>query len=212
MKFHQSLGPNPRVVRMFIEEKGLNIDSVEVDIMSGENRQADYLKKNPTGGSPALETDEGQFITEITAVCEYLEELNPTPILIGATPLERAETRMWTRRIDLGIIEPLTNGFRYSEGLGLFESRLHCIPAAADDLKQTAQEQLAWLNGLMDGKDFIAGNRFTLADILLYAFIDFGRNVGQAYDRAELTNIAAWEDRVASRPSVEASKHDAERG
>lgn len=212
MKFHQSLGPNPRVVRMFIQEKGLDIEDVEVDIMAGENRQPEYLKKNPSGGSPALETDDGQFLTEITAICEYLEELHPSPALIGSNAWERAETRMWTRRVDLQFVEPLTNGFRYSEGLGLFEGRMHCIPAAGDDLKQIAQEQLAWLNDQIEGKDYLAGDRFTLADILLYAFVDFGAGVGQPYDRDALSNIASWQDRVAARPTAASSKHAAEAG
>src|SRR5690606_40583367 len=125
---------------------------------------------------PCLELDDGTFVSEITAICEYVEEKHPTPPLIGTTPEERAVTRMWTRRIDLNIIEPMSNGFRYGEGLALFQNRIHVIPQAADDLKAIAREKIAWLDGLMGGRSFVAGERFTLADILLYAFLDFGKS------------------------------------
>ena len=117
MKLYQSVGPNPAVVKMFIAEKGMDVPREEVDIRGGENRQDDFLKINPRGQSPALVTDGGQLVTEITAICEYLEEVQPSPALIGTTPEERGETRMWTRRIDLGICEPMANGFRFSEGI-----------------------------------------------------------------------------------------------
>ena len=143
MRLYNSIGPNPRVVRMFMAERGIDLPKVEVDIRGGENRQAPYLQKNPAGQSPALELDDGTVIAEITAICEYLDEITPGPSLIGATPQERAETRMWTRRIDLNIVEPMANGFRYSDGLKMFQNRLHCIPQAADDLKQSTQEKLS---------------------------------------------------------------------
>lgn len=204
MKFYNSIGPNPRVVKMFMAEKGLDIPRVEIDLMAGENRQATYGKVNPSGTMPALEIDEGVVLAEITAICEYLEELHPEPPLIGSTPMQRAETRMWTRRIDLGIVEPMTSGFRYSQGLRMFESRLHCIPQAADDLKAIAQEKLAWLDRLIAGRQWIVGDRFTLADILLYCFLDFGAQVGQPIN-PDNKNIAAWFERAKARPSAAAS-------
>jgi glutathione S-transferase len=118
MKFYNSIGPNPRAVRMFIAEKGLTIPTVEVDLMKGENRQGPYTQKNTAGQMPCLELDDGTTVSEITAICEYLEDIHPTPALIGASPKEKAETRQWARRIDLNICEPM-NGFRYS-GLPLF--------------------------------------------------------------------------------------------
>jgi glutathione S-transferase len=204
MKFYNSIGPNPRVVNMFMAEKGLDIEKVTVDLMAGENRQDTYAKVNPSRTMPALEVDEGVVVAEITAICEYLEELHPTPPLIGATPMQRAETRMWTRRIDLGIVEPMTNGFRYSQGLRLFQNRIRCIPQAADDLKAIAQEKLSWLDGLIAGRQWVVGDRFTLADILLYCFLDFGGQVGQPLN-PENKNIAAWFDRAKARPSAAAT-------
>ncbi len=204
MKFYNSIGPNPRVVKMFMAEKGLDIARHDVDLMAGENRQAPYVAKNPAGQMPALELDDGFVLSEVTVICEYLEEIHPAPRLIGSNPLERAETRMWVRRIDLNIVEPMANGFRFSQGLALFKDRMHCIPQAADDLKAIAQERLAWLDGLVQGRAWIAGERFTLADILLFCFLDFGAGVGQPL-KADNANIIAWFERVKARPSAGAS-------
>jgi len=190
MKLYNSIGPNPHVVRMFIAELGLNLEMVEIDLMAGENRQEAHLKRNPSGQMPALELDDGQCLAEITVICEYLDEINGYSDLIGKTPEDRAETKMWVRRIDLQIIEPLTNGFRYSEGYELFKERLHLIPQAADDLKAIAQERLKWLDGQLEGKQYICGDRLTLADIMLYCFLNFGATVGQAINE-ENKNIAA---------------------
>ena len=135
MQLYNSLGPNPRVVRMFLIEKGLELPFLEVDLAGGENRQEPYLAKNPGGQLPALELDDGAVIAEITAICEYLEDSNPSPALIGSTPEEKAETRMWVRRCDLNVCEPMANGFRFAEGLELFRNRMRCLPEAADGLK-----------------------------------------------------------------------------
>jgi glutathione S-transferase len=204
MKLFDSIGPNPHVVKMFMAEKGIDLPRHRIDLMKGENRQPPYNGINPHGTTPALEIEEGMIIAEITAICEYLEELHPLPALIGETPMQRAETRMWTRRIDLNIVEPMTNGFRYSEGLAMFQSRVHCIPAAAADLKAIAQEKLSWLDGLIEGREFVSGDRFTLADILLYCFLDFGIQVGQTLN-PDNKNIAAWFERVKARPSTATS-------
>ena len=205
MKFYTGMGPNPRTVRIFMAEKGIEIPLEQVDLLAGENRRPPYTDKNPAGQLPCLELDDGSFLSEITAICEYLEEIQPEPPLIGTTPEERAQTRMWTRRIDLNILEPLANGFRFGEGLGIFKDRIHVIPQAADDLKQIAREKLEWLNGMIEGREFIVGDRFTLADVLLFGFLEFGATVGQPLD-ARLDNLQGWYTRVASRPSIEASK------
>ncbi len=120
------------------------------------------------------------MLAEVTAICEYVDEKKKdTPSLIGDTPEERAKTRMWTRRIDLNIVEPALNGFRFSQGLKLFENRVRCIPEAADALKATAQDKLKWLDGLMGGNPFVGGNKLTMADIMLFTFVDFMGTVGQ---------------------------------
>ncbi len=204
MKLYSSIGPNPRVVRMFLAEKGMEVPLENVDLLGGENRRGAYLEKNPAGQLPCLELDDGTFLSEIIPICEYLEERQPEPPLVGATPEERAITRMWVRRIDLNIVEPMAAGFRYSEGLPIFKDRMRTIPQAADDLKALGQEKLAWLDGLCAEREWICGDRFTLADVFLYAFLEFGASVGQSPD-GKLGWIPGWLARVAARPSAQAT-------
>ena len=208
MKLHNSLGPNPRIVRMFAIEKGAELEAVEVDLMSAENRQPAFLAKNPSGQLPALELDDGSFLSEVTAICEYLDEKCGGPGLVGANAEERAEARMWTRKLDLNIAEPMANGFRYAEGLELFKDRLRTMPQAADDLKATAQDWLDKLDGWLDGKNYVCGERLTIADIFLFGMLDFFASVGQPV-RSELKNVSAWFARMSDRPSAEQSLHPA---
>jgi glutathione S-transferase len=203
MKFYNSIGPNPHVVRMFMAEKGLKIETADVDLMAGDNRKDAHLARNPHGQMPTLELDDGSFVSEILAICEYLEDTHPNPPLIGADAKEKAEARMWTRRIDLNICEPMANGFRFSQGLGLFKKRIVTVPEAADGLKKIAQDRLGWLDGQLAGKEFVCGKRFTLADVLLYCFLDFGNAVGQPLN-PDNKNVAAWFARVKERPSAKA--------
>jgi glutathione S-transferase len=188
---------------MFMAERGIKLPTIDVNIRGGENREAPYLAKNPAGQTPALELDDGTYLTEITAICEYLDEITPGASLLGATPEQRAETRMWVRRIDLNIVVPGLDGFRFAEGLKMFQNRVHCIPQAADDLKLIAQRNLRWLDGLMAGKTYVCGERFSLADIFLFCFVDFLASVRQPLDPA-LTTIAAWFARMKERPSAAA--------
>ena len=161
------------------------------------------MKLNPTGTSPALELDDGSILSEITAICEYLVDKEGGSSLIGTTPEERAETRMWSRRIDLGILENLANGFRFSEGLPIFKDRIPTLPDAADGLKAIAQEKISWLDGQLEGKEYVCGSRFSMADVLLFCFLEFGGQVGQPLNEAN-KNIMGWYERVAARPSAAA--------
>ena len=204
MLFYDSVGPNPQIVRVFAAERGVALPSTKVDLRGGENRQPAYMAKNPSGQLPCLELDNGLVIAEITAICEYLDELGAAgSSLIGNTPEQRAETRMWVRRIDLNILEPLANGFRFAEGLKLFQSRIRTIPQAADDLKLLAKEKIAWLNGLLEGRQWVCGDRLTLADLLLYVFLEFGAAVGQKVDPAN-TNVLRIIEQVKARESAKA--------
>ena len=203
MKLINSVGPNPHVVRMFAAERGITLQTEDIDLMAGENRQSDFMKKNPAGQSPCLALDNGDYLSEITAICEYLDEVSPGNSLIGSTPEERAETRMWTRRVDLNICEPLTNGFRFSEGLPIFRDRIVTVPEAAEGLKRIAQDRLTWLDGQLAGKTYICGDRLCLADILLYCFLAFGSAVGQPLN-PENKNVQAWFDRMGAKPSAAA--------
>jgi len=203
MKLYNSIGPNPHVVRMFIQELGIDLESVEVDLMAGENRQQDHLTRNPSGQMPTLELDNGDFISEITVICDFLDEQQGYTDLIGKTPEDRAETRMWTRRIDLQIVEPLTNGFRFSEGHDFFKDRLRLIPQAADDLKTLAQERITWLDEQIKDKEFICGDRFSLADIMFYCFLNFGTTVGQPLNE-DNKNVVNLYNKIHSRQSASA--------
>ncbi len=208
MRMYDSFGPNPRALRMYLHEKGLALPTIDVDLLGAENRRAPYTDKNPGGQVPALELDDGRVLGETVAIFEYLDETHPTPPLVGRTPEERAETRQWQRRVELKITEHLYNGFRFAEGLALFTPRMRVLPEAADGLKATAQDNLKWLDGILAGKQFVAGDRFTVADIILYCALDFGRGVNQPLDPS-LTNVAAWFARIGARPSAKASLHPA---
>jgi glutathione S-transferase len=201
MKLYQSVGPNPRVVTMFIAEKGISIPRQFLDIQKGENRTPEFLKLNPSGGTPFLALDNGAHVSESLAICEYLDETQDGPKLVGATPEERAETRMLARRLDQAIVVPMTNGFRSAEGLKMFETRMLCVPEAAAGNKAYARDGMAQIDGVLAGKNYLAGDRFSLADILLFCWIDFGGMVGQPIPD-DCAALKAWHTRVAARPSA----------
>lgn len=201
-----ALSPAPRALRMFLIEKGRSIPRRNVDVFSGENRQAPYLAHNPAGQTPALLLDDGRCVAEAVAIMEYLEELHPAPALIGTTAEERAATRQWQRRVELNITENIHNAYHYAEGLARFQGRIPVAPEAAKGLKRIAQDRLAWLDGMLESHAFIAGERFSIADLWLYVWLDFAGSVRQPFDRA-LRTITPWFKRVAARPSAEASLH-----
>ena len=208
MQLYDSFGPNPRAMRMFLAEKGITIPKKDIDLMKAENRKPPYTDRNPGGQLPALELDNGQCIGETVAIWEYLEEKHPTPALIGTNAEERAEARQWQRRVELNITEHLYNGFRYAEGAELFKNRIRILPEAAPGLKAVVQDRLKWLDGLLEGKEYIAGKRFTIADIILFCALDFGGSVGQKIDPS-LKNVNAWFNRVGARASAKSSLHPA---
>ena len=205
MKLFNSMGPNPHIVRIYAAELGVAFDEVEeIDLMAGDNRKPEYLQHNPAGQLPAVVLDNGAIISEITAICEYLDETTDGQTLMGNTAAERAHTRMWTRRVDLGICEPMVNGFRYAEGMAIFKDRMVTVPEGADGLKSVAQSKLAWLDEQMaDGREFVAGSAVSLADVLLFGMLAFAANVGQPLN-ADHKRVGAWFERMAARPSAAA--------
>ena len=203
MKLFDGLGPNPQVVRMFLAELGMEIETVKVDIMAGENREEGHLNRNPMGQLPTLELDDGSYLAEITAICEYLDDLKGGTDLIGTNPEERAVTRMWTRRISLNICEAMTTAFRGAEGHQFFKDRLRTFPESADEFKAQARENLSLLDVQVGGKEFICGENFTLADIMLFCFLNFGSTVGQEIN-PESKNILRWFEKVGKRSSASA--------
>jgi glutathione S-transferase len=206
MLLFDALSPAPRTVRMYLAEKAIALPVQQVDVFAGDNRKPPYLAFNPAGQTPALLLDDGTCIGESVAIWEYLEELHPDPPLIGATPAQRAETRQWQRRIELNVTENIHNAYHYAEGLARFRDRIPVAPDAADGLKRVAQDRIAWLDAMLDGHAFMVGDRFTVADIWLYVWLDFADSVGQPFRRG-LRNIAPWFERVAARPAAGASLH-----
>lgn len=204
MKFYNSFGMNPRLVRMFADEKGIRLDSVTLDLFAGENRRPPYTDKNPMGQTPMLELDNGTCLAETGAICEYLEDQHPEPALIGSTPEEKANTRMWWRRVEINICVPMVHAFYYKEGYDLFKDRVHCIPEAAEGLKTKAHKALEWLDGELSDRDYVAGDKFTVADICMFTYTDLLRNGGQPLDASQ-SNFGRWFERVSTRPSAEAS-------
>lgn len=205
MKLYDAAGPNPRVVRMFLLEKSLEIPTAVMVLGTGENRSPAHLARNPLGQVPVLETDSGACISETTAICEYLEEIYPEPPLIGRSADERGETRMWTRRVDLMICEPVMYGFRFGPvGSRLSGGRFPMEPRAADAMQAVARANLAWFDSQLVDRSFLCGDRFSLADVLLYCFLQYGIEVGQAL-QPEWTALADWHDRVGARPATSGS-------
>ena len=203
MQLYDSFGMNPRTIRFYLIEKGIDLPRREVNILAAENRQAEFLKRNPAGQTPALELDDGTVIAETVAICEYLEERHPSPPLIGSTAEERAATRMWWRRGEQQVCHPMVQGFYYAEGLELFKTRIRCLPEAAEGVKERARDGMRWINGVLTG-EWLAGDRFTVADICLYCYIDQLCEAGQPIPD-DCDKLKAWFTRVGARPAAEAS-------
>jgi glutathione S-transferase len=170
--------------------------------MTGANLEEPYLSKNPAGAMPAVELDDGTVIAETIAICELLEEEKPEPALIGTTAAERAETRMWVRRVEWKIIQPLTDGFRNGPGIQLFQTRRRTDASVAPFFVSVAQDGFEWLDKQLAGRTTIVPGRFTLADVALFAIAEFGISVGQTIDPA-LKNVSAWYDSVKERASAQ---------
>lgn len=205
MLLYDAKSPAPRCLRMFLLEKGLALPAVNVDVFAGENREPAFLAINPAGQTPALRCDDGTMLSEAVAIAEYLEELHPTPALIGETLEARAQTRQWWRRVELNVTEFIHNAYHYAEGLPRFESRIPVAPQAASDLKRVAQDRLAWLDTMFGTGPYLCGERFTAADIWLYVWLDFAQSVNQPFDHT-LAHLGPWFARVAARPSATDSR------
>lgn len=183
-KLHSSLGPNPRLVRMFLIEKGMeegrDFERVHYDIITGENRQsADYIAKNPLGTIPTLELDDGTCLTESWPICEFIEEAHPSPNLFGETSRERAEVRKWARLFDQEVVVPMTMGFRAGAGRPMFEPRMSVVTAEAGaELSAMADEKWRMFDAVLGDGDHFALGRFTFADLLVFCFANFGFTVG----------------------------------
>lgn len=200
MKLYDStIAPNPRRVRIFLAEKGIQVPLEPVDIGKAVNRQPDFLAKNPMGGLPVLELDDGSCIAESLVICEYFEDLHPEPALLGRTPAERANARMWERRMELEVMFPMLTAFRHSSPF--FKGRITQVPEMVEPSRGAASKRLAWVDELLGTRPFVAGNQLTIADITLFVAIDFGGIVGEKYDPS-LANLSRFHETMKARPSA----------
>jgi len=202
MKFYNAAAPSPRRVRIFLAEKGIEIPRVDLNLPAGETHSDDFLSKNSLGEVPLLELDDGSVIAESQAICRYLEALHPEPSLFGADPLERARIEMWDRRMEFQFLNPLGLIARHS--FDFFADKLTQVPAFAEAQRADMAGKFAWLNEEMsDGRPFIAGERFSVADItgmtasMIAGFIEVPIP-------ASLTHLNRWDDAVRARPSWDA--------
>jgi glutathione S-transferase len=199
--YDNKVAPNPRRVRVFLAEKGVSVPTRQVDIGTRENRKPPFLAKNPLGGLPVLELDDGTCIAESVAICRYFEELHPNPPLMGTDARDRAIVEMWSRRTELELWRHVSGCFQHTHDF--FKGRIEQVREWGELCRKTARERLAWLDGELASRDFVAGERFTIADITALCAIDFGRVV-EIRIAPEQKNLARWHAAVSARPSASA--------
>jgi glutathione S-transferase len=174
---------------------------VQVDIGKAENRKPEFLAKNPFGGLPVLELDDGRCLAESVAICRYFEEQQPQPPLMGVDATDRAFVEMWQRRMEFDVFGTITQVFRNTHAF--FAGRIPQVPEYGEVCRKAALSRLAWLDGELASREFIAGPRYTIADITALCGIDFGRVTGIRIDPA-WKQLQRWHDAVSARPSAKA--------
>lgn len=205
--YDMTMAPNPRRVRVFAAEKGIALDMEQVDLATKAHLNADFLAKNPMGEVPALELDDGTIITESTAICRYLEEVYPDPALMGSTPTEKAAVMMWDRRVEQHGMAAVAEGFR--NGNPFFEGRavtgledFQQIPALAERGPKRFDNFLKMLDKRLGESEFIAGDRFSIADITGLITCDFAKTIKKGAPFEGHPNVQRWYEAVSSRESA----------
>lgn len=193
--------PNPRRVRIFLAEKGIEIEKEDVDIGSGANRQSPFVDNNPMGGVPVLILDDGTWLAESVAICRYFEGVQPDPPLMGRTPTEKAIVEMWNRRMESEILHTIAQTFRQRHKF--FKGRIPQVPEYGEACRGVAIKRLAWLDRELAEREFIAGDEFTIADISALCGIDFGRVSKITIDPTH-EHLIRWHTAVSARPSATA--------
>jgi glutathione S-transferase len=198
-----AMAPNPTKLRIYLHEKGLTLPIEPVDVVSGQNRTPEFLGRvNPLGGLPVLELDDGSYLTESLAIIQYLEELHPSPNMIGATPLERARVREAERICEMGVLNNVGTVFQNTSPF--FAGRVKQSPEAAE----TAHNRIAIASKVLDRRigaaPFVAGDRPTIADCTLMAGMRFAEFAGVSFALGELPNLARWHAGFTQRPSARA--------
>jgi glutathione S-transferase len=202
MKIYEyTQAPNPRRVRVFLAEKGITVPLQQVDIATAENRKPEFLKINPMGGLPVLELDDGTRIAESVAICRYFEALHPNPPLMGTDDKDKAVVEMWNRRMEFEILSMTASAFRNTSDF--FKGRIPQVKEYGEVCRGAALKRMEWLDTELANRKFIAGDRYTIADITALIGIDFGRTTGIKI-APEQKNLARWHQEVSSRPSAKA--------
>lgn len=196
-----SAGMHPRRVRIFMAEKGLSIERREVDAAAGANAKPDFLRLNPLGKLPVLELDDGSTVAESLAICRYLEALNPEPSLMGLTPQIAAHIEMWTLRMDHELSQPIALAFVHSSDF--YRGRAEQVSEVASWARGRALKTMSWLDGELSGRSHIAGEDYTLADIVAQCACVLGKAVGLRIP-AEMTHLSRWFAQVSARPTARA--------
>jgi len=193
--------PTPRRVRIFLAEKGIEMDYVQVDIEKAENLSSDMRKKNPIGKVPILELDDGTCISESDAICTYFEALQPEPSLMGVTPLEKATIAQWARQVEFGLFMQV--GLCFQHSTGYFKDRMTPVPEFGKEAGINASKFMHLLDKRLSDSTYIAGEAFSIADITALCAIDFARVV-KIKPKPEQINLLRWHQAVSSRPSAKA--------
>lgn len=192
--------PNPRKVRIFLAEKGIEIPWTRVALMKREHKSEEFMKKNSLGQVPVLELDDGTCISESLAICRYIEDLHPLPALFGAIAVERALTEMWIRRVEAVLWRPLSIVWRHADQRTSFLGNQ--FKDFGEFNKNVTLDAMRWHDSeLGDGRHFIAGAGYSMADIVLLCGIDFAKFVGMEMP-PECAKLKAWHERVSLRPSA----------
>jgi glutathione S-transferase len=200
--YNSNLAPNPRRVRMFLAEKGVVIPRVEIDLAKLEQRTSEFSALNPFQTIPILELDDGTRIAESIAICRYIEELWPEPNLFGSTALERAMIEMWQRQLELRLLLPIAQVLRHSHP-HMAEMERPQVPDWAAANRPRALQAMAIVNEALGARPFIAGDRFTVADITGLVALDFAKPARIAIP-PELANLNRWRETLKARPSAAA--------
>jgi glutathione S-transferase len=202
MKLYDFAGaPNPKRLRVYLAEKGIDVPCESVDILSGQNRTPEFLGKNPNGGLPVLELDDGSHLPESLAIMEYFEDLHPEPPMIGTTPIERARTRAAERIAELGVLTPVGTIFQNTHPF--MAGRIKQSPEAAENARTRLAANLKVLDEMIGMRPFVAGARPTIADCTLLAALDFAAFAGVTIDPS-YKNVTRWYDTFKQRPSAQA--------
>tara|TARA_R110002167_G_scaffold118143_7_gene294525 strand:+ start:4001 stop:4609 length:609 start_codon:yes stop_codon:yes gene_type:complete len=202
MKIYEThTAPSPRRVRIFLAEKNIPMEYVQVDIAKGENLSAAMRTKNPMAKIPILELDDGTCISETISICRYFEELQPEPPLFGRTPLEKAQVDMWQRFAELHLFMPI--GMCFQHTTGYFKDRMTPIKEYGVEAGKLAQSFLNVLDERLALSPYIAGEHFSVADITALCAIDFGRVVKIKMTDQQL-NLKRWYAMMNERASTQA--------